>query len=120
MLKLNKKGQNTAEYAILIGLVVAVVIAMQTYVKRGVQGRMHDATNKYYNDIRSADWSQINPAQITDAFNQYEPTELESLTTQQRLAGSQEKTHIDQGGVTTRTSKEITQQATGDYQKSTY
>jgi Flp pilus assembly pilin Flp len=35
----NKKAQNTAEYAILIGLVIAVVIGLQTYVKRGVQGR---------------------------------------------------------------------------------
>jgi Flp pilus assembly pilin Flp len=38
----NRKGQNTAEYAILIGLVVAVAVAMQTYVKRGLQGRVHD------------------------------------------------------------------------------
>jgi len=35
----NKKGQSTAEYAILIGLVVAALIAIQTYVKRGLQGR---------------------------------------------------------------------------------
>jgi len=49
MLKLNKKGQNTAEYAILIGLVVAVVIAMQTYVKRGVQGRIADEVDSMAN-----------------------------------------------------------------------
>jgi len=38
----SRKGQNTAEFAILIGLVVAVAVAMQTYVKRGLQGRVHD------------------------------------------------------------------------------
>lgn len=41
MLK-NKRGQNTVEYAILIALVIGVALAMQTYVKRGIQGRVHD------------------------------------------------------------------------------
>ncbi len=40
----NIKGQNTAEYALLIALVVAGVIAMQTYAQRSLQARMHDAS----------------------------------------------------------------------------
>jgi uncharacterized protein (UPF0333 family) len=39
---LNKKGQNTAEYAILIALVIGAAVAIQTYVKRGIQGRVRD------------------------------------------------------------------------------
>ena len=39
----NKKAQNTAEYALLIALVVAGVIAMQTYAQRAIQARIHDA-----------------------------------------------------------------------------
>lgn len=39
---LNKKGQNTAEYAILIALIIGAAVAMQTYIKRGIQGRVHD------------------------------------------------------------------------------
>ena len=39
----NKKAQNTAEYALLIALVVAGVIAMQTYAQRAMQARIHDA-----------------------------------------------------------------------------
>jgi len=39
----NKKAQNTAEYAILISLVVAGVIAMQTYAQRALQARIRDA-----------------------------------------------------------------------------
>ncbi len=48
MLKLfrNKKAQNTAEYAILIALVVGGVIAMQTYAQRALQGRLRDASVK--------------------------------------------------------------------------
>ena len=44
--KLNrtKKGQNTAEYALLIALVVAAIIAMQTYAQRTLQARIRDAS----------------------------------------------------------------------------
>lgn len=42
----NKKAQSTAEYAILIGLVVAGAIAMQTYVKRGLQGGVKYAVDR--------------------------------------------------------------------------
>jgi uncharacterized protein (UPF0333 family) len=39
----NRKAQQTAEYALLISLVVAAVIAMQTYAQRTIQGRIRDA-----------------------------------------------------------------------------
>jgi uncharacterized protein (UPF0333 family) len=45
----NKKAQNTAEYAILIALVVAAVIAMQTYAQRAYQDRIR-AGGKYLSD----------------------------------------------------------------------
>lgn len=37
------KGQSTAEYAILIALVVAAIIAMQKYAQRALQARVRDA-----------------------------------------------------------------------------
>ena len=42
----NRSGQNTAEYALLIALVVAGVIAMQTYMQRSLQAKTRD-TNQY-------------------------------------------------------------------------
>lgn len=59
----NKKAQNTAEYAIIIGLVVAAAAAMQTYVKRGLQGGMKFAVDK---------------AGKLGGTDQYEPYYLES------------------------------------------
>lgn len=58
----NKKAQQTAEYALLISLVVAAVIAMQTYAQRTIQARIRDA-------------SQYLTAQTSalGATNQYEP-----------------------------------------------
>jgi len=48
MLRLMRKGQSTAEYAIVIGLVIGAAVAMQIYVKRGLQAKMKDAVD--YND----------------------------------------------------------------------
>jgi len=40
-----KKGQSTLEYAILIVIILGALIAIQQYIKRGVQGRMKSATD---------------------------------------------------------------------------
>lgn len=60
----SRKGQSTAEYAILIALVVAVAVAMQTYVKRSLQGGIKFAVDK----VKKSD----------TAVGQYEPYYLES------------------------------------------
>ncbi len=65
-----RKAQSTAEYAILIALVVGVVIAMQTYVKRGVQARVHDEVGGMVNGTAELG--------TTDADKQYEPYYLNS------------------------------------------
>ena len=67
-LRLRRGGQNTAEYALLIALVVAGVIAMQTYAQRSLQARMHDAAHYLTSQ-------QIGTAASTD---QYEPSYLKS------------------------------------------
>lgn len=41
----HKKGQSTLEYAVIMAVVVAALIAMQVYVKRGLQGRMKQASD---------------------------------------------------------------------------
>lgn len=42
---LKKRGQTTLEYAILIGVIVAALIAMQVYLKRGFQGKIRDSAD---------------------------------------------------------------------------
>lgn len=46
----NHRGQNAAEYVIVFALIIAAAVAMQTYIKRGLQGRMKDATDKAAKD----------------------------------------------------------------------
>ena len=42
---LNKRGQNTVEYGILLGVIIAAAVAMQVYVNRGFSGRIKDAVD---------------------------------------------------------------------------
>lgn len=72
-LRLRIKGQSTAEYAILIALVVAAVIAMQTYAKRALQAKVRDAV-VYMKDQTNALGNSI----------QYEPYYLNSAFTVER------------------------------------
>lgn len=72
------KGQSTAEYAILIALVVAAIIAMQTYAKRALQAKVRDAV-VYMKDQTTSLGNTI----------QYEPYYLQSnfqVTRQQNQA----------------------------------
>jgi len=71
----NRKAQNTAEYALLIALVVAGVIAMQTYAQRALQARVHDAaqfmaTADSNPGIGLGNSTQYEPYYLNSAYNQ--------------------------------------------------
>lgn len=63
----DKKGQNTAEYAILIALIIGAAITIQTYVKRGIQGRFKDEVD-----------TMATATPELGSVKQYEPYYLES------------------------------------------
>lgn len=43
--KRKKKGQSTLEYAVLIIIIIGALLSIQTYIKRGVQGRLKGAAD---------------------------------------------------------------------------
>jgi len=69
----NRKAQNTAEYALLIALVVAGVIAMQTYAQRALQARVHDASQ-----YMASSTSQDANGNTIGNSTQYEPYYMQS------------------------------------------
>ena len=42
---LNKRGQSTLEYGVIVAVIVAALLAMQFYLKRGVQGKLKQAAD---------------------------------------------------------------------------
>ncbi|MEK7308305.1 MAG: hypothetical protein AAB089_04470 [Nitrospirota bacterium] len=103
MLKLMRsKAQSTAEYAIVIGLVIAAVVAMQVYVKRGLQAKVKGAVD--HNEVTSAPGSL--GGTILGTTKQFEPDyvvaqegDTEGMHT---VADSEAKTKTDIGGGVTR------------------
>jgi hypothetical protein len=85
MFRRSEKGQSTAEYAIVIGLVIAAAIAMQVYVKRSMQAKMKDASD--YND----------PAATMLTTKQYEP-DYQVSENMLSIRESAEKSMTAQGG----------------------
>ena len=75
----NKKAQNTAEYAILIGLVIGAVVAMQQYAQRTIQARIRDA-NVTFRDQTKALGESL----------QYEPYYSESNSNTQKDTNTEE------------------------------
>jgi Flp pilus assembly pilin Flp len=58
MLKI-KRGQSVLEYAILMVIIIAALLTLQTYIKRGIQGRLKSATDdigSQYSDSTSANY----------------------------------------------------------------
>src|ERR1022692_415589 len=66
----NRKAQNTAEYALLIALVVAGVIAMQTFAQRALQARIHDTSNYFqYATNTIGNSTQYEPYYMNSDYN---------------------------------------------------
>lgn len=102
----NKKAQNTAEYALLIALVVAGVIAMQTYAQRALQAR-----------VRDAGLYLTNTTSTLGTTNQYEPYYLRSNYAVDRVMN--ETTRLD-NVTTAKADNSIRGRASGGFQQSTY
>ncbi len=89
----NKKAQNTAEYAILIGLVVAAVMTIQVYVKNGLQGKIKDAVDF------TGSYGEVAGANFAFTGDQYDPGFSKDVTS--KTVGDQEYTIATGGSVTT-------------------
>jgi len=116
---LNRKGQNTAEYAILIALVIAMAVGTQTYIKRGLQARMRDESRELTTNLSgSGDWAAISSKDAT-LSEQWEPNELAKRTTQDITTDRAEST-LDTAGTVTRDTTRTSAQRAGDFQSYDY
>ncbi len=97
--KWSKRAQSTAEYAILIAVVVGAVVAMQIYVRRGLQGRVKDIVDNVGDkQIVGADGTSVNNPFET---GQYEPYYVSSDA--KSANASSVKEDVEKGGGITKT-----------------
>ena len=64
---LNRKGQSTLEYALIIAVIVAGLLLMQHYIKRGFSGRLKAASDDM--------GEQFDPSVYTGDFTIHQETE---------------------------------------------
>ena len=116
-----KKGQSTAEYAILIGLVIASIVAIQPYVKRTLQGKYRVEADTYVTKLGSQlDSSELGLTPTTPIAAQFEFDQTVSRSTQKIIAGSGTESTMAVGGQTTRISTNISEQEAEDYRGYSY
>lgn len=128
MTLIRKKSQSTAEYAVLLSLVIAVAVGMQTYIKRGMNAKMKNASDGFVEDLRTAYNTELTGSgQILEGFStagadyeQYEFDQTSSTNTNQ-FVGSGEVSTVDfTNGNRASTLSRETSNAAGDYQTTTY
>ena len=79
-----RSGQSTAEYAIVLGVVLAALVGMQIYVRRGVNARLKDGSDSALSAIRAnlgittastGDDRQYEPYYASSDFNVIQTTD---------------------------------------------
>ena len=91
------KAQSTLEFAILIAVIVAALLAMQVYLKRGYQGKMKESADSI--------GSQFSPGQTTGNYTTHSFTN--SSETVDSLAGTT-RTHIRAQNTTRNVTENLT------------
>ena len=92
-----RTGQSTAEYAIVFAVVLATLVGMQVYVRRGVNARLKDASDSAIDAVR-AKLGQGGAVLPTDL--QYEPYYASSdYHIEQK---TERKDSVEEGGVVKR------------------
>lgn len=130
----NRRGQSSAEYAIVLAVLLAALVAMQVYIKRGAQGRIKLGVDQYTQvGVNPLTWLD-NSAPSTDANNdvnlapstnatlkgQYEPYYAESDNKIVRTGTTTENTNLAANTVSRRiemVKPETTTRQTGSYQR---
>ncbi len=128
MLK-HRRGQSTAEYAIVFAVVLAALVGMQIYVKRGAQARLKLGVDEFTKAGSEAlPWLEGSGSALEGdvtlkrSGSQYEPYYAESSYTTTRQSTTNEDIDLP-GGTITRTiptddaGKEKTTRKAGGYQK---
>ena len=105
----NKNGQNTAEYAVLIALVVAAAIAMQTYVKRSMQAGTKFAVDKLKKNAAGSR-GQYEPYYTASSYDVTQSAYVDTVETKgdsvQRISGAKDEKGEEKLHITTRTGEE--------------
>ncbi len=114
MLKI-RKGQSIAEYAVLLSLVIAAAVAMQIYVKRGIQAKIKSGTDAFSDAGAGTVITVEGKSATLKALSQYEPYYQESQY--ERYQENIEQEHLGEGKIAKEKVSDISAAKAGGYDK---
>ena len=126
---MTRRGQTTAEYAIVLGVVLAALVAMQVYVRRGVNAQVRKGVDEFtHAGSSNRSWlTDLTLGQgevtITRPTGQYEPYYAESSYKTVRDSSEEEEINLAGGTIERETkgsgsaAKETTTRKATGYQK---
>lgn len=89
-------GQGLAEYALIFSIVIAALLAMQTYVKRGLQGKYKDAADEIIFSLSEIKGDLNLPLQYEPYYTDSRITTTASQSrTEKESSGGLKQTTID-------------------------
>ena len=93
MFKHSSRGQSTLEYVILIGFVVAALIAMGIYMKRGFEGKLKESTDQvgeqYSSGYTTSDYTTTTNMNQTETVSPGGVSKTTIANNQQTKTGSE-------------------------------
>ena len=101
--KRHARGQSTAEYAIVVGIVIAAIVGMQLYLKRGMQGKMKAVSDHMASVTGTADPSLAPIGTVLQYEPYYNPASSVAVTSNRSTTEG-----IDASGVGTTTYSDST------------
>jgi len=100
----NKKAQSTLEYAIIVIIIVGALLALQTYMKRGIQGKLKSSADDI-GDQYSPDNTKVAKI-VSTSSNTQETFGLAGQGISQTNMNSPEKTLTDETSQVINSSRE--------------
>lgn len=88
----SNKAQSLAEYAILLGVIIAAVLAMQPFIRRRTQAILFDSASEFGNVEFSADYDPMLGKQETSGYTSTGRSFVDNLSAganQEHLVGSE-------------------------------
>ena len=110
----NRKGQNTAEYAILFALVIAAFVTIQVYAKRSLQARVKTGADALTSIGTTFNGPGPETATFGNNLTQYEPYYLQSFANTYQESVEQE--HMGGGKIQKEKISDINVRGAGAYQ----
>ncbi len=93
MFRRSSRGQSTLEYVILLGFVVAALIAMGIYMKRGFQGKLRESTDQigeqYSAGHTVSEYTTVNSMTQTESTSPGGVSSSSSTSSQSRTGSEQ-------------------------------